>query len=270
MQALTDRVVSVATLNLWNLADPWPARLAVIRAELARLRPDVLLLQECVRVADFDVDQARDVTEGLGHPHVLQANVPGGPYPFGNAITSRFPLDDTAVVTLPREGTDDGRCLLLARARTPWGPLPIACTHLNWKLDEGHVRVAQTRFVVERLTAFTRDDDLPALLGGDFNAEPDSDEVRYLRGRTGLGGPCVYFNDCFAAAGDGSPGHTFCGRNPYGAASREPDRRIDYVFVRGPNDRLQGVPLEARVCFDEPTDDVWASDHYGVFTRIEL
>jgi hypothetical protein len=28
---------------------------------------------------------------------------------------------------------------------------------------------------------------------GDFNAEPDSDEIRFLRGLTGFGGPCVYF-----------------------------------------------------------------------------
>jgi hypothetical protein len=105
---------------------------------------------------------------------------------------------------------------------------------------------------------------------GDLNAETDSDEIRYLRGYTGLGGECVFFNDCFAAAGDGSPGHTFCARNPGAAASREPDRRIDYVFVRGPNDRLQGVPLEARVCLDEPVDGVWASDHFAVFSRIEL
>ena len=270
MQRLSDRVVSVATLNLWNLADPAAERLDVARRGLHPLAPDVLMLQEAVRVTDYDIDQARDLAASLGLPHVVQAHAPGGPYPFGNAIASRFVLDDATVLLLPREGTDENRTLLLARARTPWGPLPVATTHLNWKLDEGHVRVAQVRFVVERLTAFTREGDLPAVLAGDFNAEPDSDEVRYLRGRTGLGGPCVYFNDCFAAAGDGSPGDTFCARNPNAAASREPDRRIDYVFVRGPNDRLQGVPLEARVCLDEPVEGVWASDHFAVFARIEL
>jgi endonuclease/exonuclease/phosphatase family metal-dependent hydrolase len=269
MQALSDRVISVVTLNLWNRADPWPERLAVIRRELAALRPDIVAMQEDIRVEDYDVDQAREVVDALGF-HVVQGQVPGGPYLFGNAIASRFPLRDVTVRPLPREGTDENRCLVLARADTPFGPLPLATTHLNWKLDEGHVRVAQVRYVVEHLTAFTRDDDLPAILAGDFNAEPDSDEIRYLRGRTGLGGPCVYFNDCFAAAGDGSPGHTFAARNPQAALSREPDRRLDYVFVRGPNDRLQGVPLEARVCFDQPHDGVWASDHFGVFTRIEL
>lgn len=270
MQALSDRVVSVATLNLWNLADPAPQRLDVARRGLAALAPDVLMLQEAVRVADYGIDQAAELAEGLGLPHVAQAHLPAGPFPFGNAIASRFPLRDVTVLPLPREGTDENRSLLLARAETPFGPLPVATTHLNWKLNEGHVRVAQVRFVVERLTAFTREGDLPAVLAGDLNAEPDSDEVRYLRGRTGLGGPCVYFNDCFAAAGDGSPGHTFCARNPGAAASREPDRRLDYVFVRGPNDRLQGVPLEARVCLDQPVDGVWASDHFAVFARIEL
>lgn len=270
MQALSDRVVSVATLNLWNLADPAALRLAVARRGLAALGLDVLMLQESVRVAEYGIDQARELAEGLGLPHVAQAHVPAGPYPFGNAIASRFPLVDAVVLPLPREGTEENRSLLLARAETPWGTLPLATTHLNWRLDEGHVRVAQVRFVVDRLTAFTRAGDLPAIVAGDFNAVPESDEIRYLRGLTGLGGPCVHFNDCFAAAGDGGPGHTFAARNPNAASSREPDRRLDYVFVRGPNDRLQGVPLEARVCLDEPQEGVWASDHFAVFARVEL
>jgi endonuclease/exonuclease/phosphatase family metal-dependent hydrolase len=270
MQPLSDRVISVVTFNFWNLSEPWPARLDVARRDLAAIAPDVVALQEIVRAEAYELDQARALASGLGMPYVAHAQVPGGPYPFGNAIVSRFPLDDITVLPLPREGTDENRSLLLARVRLPWGTFPMATTHLNWKLDEGHVRVAQVRFVVEQLTRFTCNDDLPAVLAGDFNAEPDSDEIRYLRGQTGAQGPCVYFNDCFATAGDGSPGHTFCARNPYAAVSREPDRRLDYIFVRGPDHRLRGVPLEARVCLDEPRQGVWASDHFAVFARIEL
>jgi endonuclease/exonuclease/phosphatase family metal-dependent hydrolase len=104
---------------------------------------------------------------------------------------------------------------------------------------------------------------------GDFNAEPDSDEIRFMRGLTGLGGKCVYFADSFGIAGEG-PGFTFARRNPYAAQVREPNRRIDYIFVRGPDDRGRGEPLSARVCFDEPTHDVWPTDHFGVSATISV
>jgi endonuclease/exonuclease/phosphatase family metal-dependent hydrolase len=110
---------------------------------------------------------------------------------------------------------------------------------------------------------------LPPILCGDFNAEPDADEIRYLSGFTTLEGRSVYFADCFRVAGDGSNGHTFCRRNPYAASVREPDRRIDYIFVRGPDKQGRGEPLTCRVVFDQPNaDGVFASDHFGVLAEI--
>ena len=58
----------------------------------------------------------------------------------------------------------------------------------------------------------------PPVLMGDFNAEPDSDEIRYLRGYHSRLGRSVYFADCFAAAGDGSPGLHLRARQPLRAA----------------------------------------------------
>ena len=61
----------------------------------------------------------------------------------------------------------------------------------------------------------------------------------------------MYFADSFGVAGDGSPGTTFSKRNPFAGPMREPERRIDYVFVRGPDDSQRGEPTEALVCFDQ-------------------
>jgi endonuclease/exonuclease/phosphatase family metal-dependent hydrolase len=269
MEPQTDRVVTALTLNLWNRAPPWEERLAVIRAGLAAMRPDVVALQEVVSVPEVGFDQAALVAEGLGY-HVVAGAAPGREFTLANAVLSRFAVVHSEVVTLPALDTDEGRCAILTRLATPWGPLPFVSTHLNWKLDQGHVRCAQVKHLVAALDAFTAPDDLPAVMAGDFNAEPDSDEVRYLRGLTGLGGPCVHFNDCWAAVGEGSSGATFARANPSAALSREPDRRIDYVFVRGPDARMQGVPVACRVCFDAPVEGVWASDHFGVLAHVEV
>jgi endonuclease/exonuclease/phosphatase family metal-dependent hydrolase len=261
------RPFSVVTLNIWNRGDPWDERLPLIREGLGALQPDVVALQEVLRIDEHGFDQAALIAEGLGY-EVVYGYAPGNAYPFGNAILSRWPVLASDVTVLPRCDTDQHRCMVFAALASPYGTLPFVTTHLNWKLHEGHVRVAQIRAVVSRLTELSASCELPAVLAGDLNAETDSDEIRYLRGYTGLGGECVYFNDCFAAAGDGSSGATYSCKNPYAAVCYEPDRRIDYVFVRGPDERFMGVPLEARVCFDEPVNGVWPSDHFGVWARI--
>ena len=93
---------------------------------------------------------------------------------------------------------------------------------------------------------------------------PTPTEIRYLRGLTPLGGRSVYFADCFAVAGDGSAGHTFARSNDFAAMLREPNRRIDYIFVRGPDERFRGEPLDAPTAFTTRPAGVLPSDHYGV------
>lgn len=259
----------VATLNIWNRMGDWEARLAAIRHHLARLAPDVIGLQEVLQIDAGDgalFDQAALIAEGLGY------SVAFGRHPLGhmgNAILSRFPIARAHVEPLPDGGTDERRSVLLAELDTPFGRWPIFCTHLNWKLDEGHVREAQVRFVADRVAALAPDapNTFPPVVVGDLNAEPEADEIRFLRGLTSIGGTRVYFADCFGLTGEG-PGTTFSRANPYAAPLREPNRRIDYVFVRGPDERGRGEPLGCEVSFDTPVGGAFPSDHFGVVARI--
>ena len=68
---------------------------------------------------------------------------------------------------------------------------------------------------------------LPPVLVGDFNAEPEASEIRFLKGLQSLGGKSNYFADCFGHVGDG-PGLTFDPtRNPFAEETHEYPRRID-------------------------------------------
>ncbi len=264
----------VATLNIWNRFGPWEQRLEAIRAGVGALSPDILGLQEVVRLEADDgdgLDQAAAIAEGFGY-HVAYGRARDERW-FGNAVLSRWPISKTHVYELPRVGTDERRTLLFAEIASPFGAIPFFVTHLNWKFDEGHVRAAQIVEIVLRIEALTRNHDkgnaFPALLVGDMNAEPDSDEIRYLRGLTSLGGGRrVYFQDAFAFAGDGGAGVTYARSNPFAAPLREPDRRIDYVFVRGRDEHHRGEPVDASVCFDQPVDGTFPSDHFGVVTTL--
>lgn len=260
----------VATINIWNRMGPWEERLVALRAELERLDADIVGVQEVLQMPEYALDQGAALAEGLGY-HVAFGRHPDAPVSrIGNAILSRFPFERVAVHPLP--GADELRCAVFGAVASPHGTIPVFTTHLNWRLDHGHVRQEQVRSLIGFVDACApaAKDGIPPILTGDFNAEPDADEIRYLRGLTPLGGTSVYFADCFAVAGDGSAGHTFSRSNEFAAMLREPNRRIDYIFVRGPDERFRGEPLEAATAFTTKTAGVFPSDHFGVVATIGL
>lgn len=263
----------VATLNLWHREGPWPARAALIREELERLAPDVVGLQEVLAFTDGDgrtENQAGELAAGLGYELVYApAAELGGGLTLGNALLTRHPVLEHAHSALPTRPEEPGRGVGFLLTETPWGRLPVFVTHLSWELDAGATRVAQVRALTDWLSARAPlgKGALPAIVVGDFNAEPDSDEIRFLTGRHVLEGRSVYFADAWRYEGEG-PGYTFDRRNAYAARVSEPPRRIDYIFVRGPDRARRGEPLRARVCFDAPRDGVWPSDHFGVVADV--
>jgi hypothetical protein len=84
----------------------------------------------------------------------------------------------------------------------------------------------------------------------------------------------VYFADAWIYGGDGSAGVTYDPDNDFATRHREPPRRIDYIFVRGPDDTLRGEPMRTRVVFTGsrhgPAGRIFASDHYGLYSEICL
>ncbi|MGC4091298.1 MAG: endonuclease/exonuclease/phosphatase family protein [Polyangiaceae bacterium] len=274
----------IATLNIWNKSGPWIERLALIRKELERLQPAVLGLQEVLRfaadgreryVASPATCQATEIAQGYDyHVAYAEASDYGGGLMFGNALLSKFPILSAQSFMLPGLETGESRSLLYALLETPFGNLPVFVTHLNWKFHQGSVRLAQVRFIADRVAALVpiRASFLPPVLMGDFNAEPDADEIRYLRGLAVVEGRSVFFSDAWGHGGDGTLGATYDRNNDYARAAREPSRRIDYIFVRGPDATLRGEPMQTELCFATPElragEVVWPSDHFGVVSDV--
>jgi endonuclease/exonuclease/phosphatase family metal-dependent hydrolase len=275
----------VATLNVWNRSGPWPERLRLIREGMARLDAHVVGLQEVMRLVrpgtfeplSPEHDQAAEIAGGLDYAiGYAGAADYGNGLVMGNAVLSRFPLHDVRTFRLPDEGSGEGRSLLYALVGAPWGRLPVFVTHLNWRFDHGYVRLKQVAFIAERIAELVpaKAGMLPPVLMGDFNAAPDADEIRYLVGLHVLDGKSAYFADAWVYGGDGSPGATYDPKNDYALKNREPPRRIDYVFTRGPDAELRGEPLHARLAFHEPVASqngtLWPSDHFGVYAEIMM
>jgi endonuclease/exonuclease/phosphatase family metal-dependent hydrolase len=258
----------VVTANIWNRGGPWPERLPLLRAELLALDADAIGLQEVLAFPGMP-SQADEIFAGTGwHTYYAPAWHVGGGLTFGNAIASPHPLADTETIALPTPAGLDTRSIGFARVESPHGPMPFFVTHLTVQFHLGHVRCQQVRALAELVAARAPVDGPPPVVVGDFNAAPDADEMRFLRGLTSLGGTSVYFADCWQL-GNGGVGHTYDRRNPYALRAREPSQRIDYIFVRGPDRNLRGEPLSAQLALDRPTNGVWPSDHFAVVAEIQ-
>jgi endonuclease/exonuclease/phosphatase family metal-dependent hydrolase len=261
-------ILRAVTVNIWNRQGPWAERLPLLRVGLAALAPDVVGMQEVMAFGGSS--QADEIAAGLGwHVHYGPAWTIGGGLTWGNALLSPHPFVATDTLPIPAPPELDSRSVAYAVLDAPCGHVPVFCTHLTHQLHRSDARCQQVRALTDHVAERCPVEAFPPILLGDFNADPDSDEMRFLRGLTPLGGKSVYFADAWVATHPLEPGWSYDRKNPYALRSHEPSRRIDYVYARGPDRSFRGEPLDARLVLDQPTGDVWPTDHFGVLAEIQ-
>lgn len=193
------------TWNLWWRFGPWEARRPAIAATLADVDADVVALQE-VWGEPGGPTFAAELAEGPGYHHAHCARLEIDGVTFGNAVLSRWPIGRHDHRALPAPSDrDEQRTVLFAEVDGPRGPIQVFSTHLNWRLDHSDVRQDQVRAVADFVVA-TKPREFPPVVCGDFNADPDSEEIRMLTGRTTAAAPGLVFHDAWEVAGDGGPG----------------------------------------------------------------
>ena len=159
-----------------------------------------------------------------------------------------------------------GGSALFGRIVGPRGTLSAFSVALDWPPHASAVRQASVRhlasFVLEVAgPAF------PTVICGDFNAPPDSDELRMLTGRTDTVAQGFALFDAWEMAGDGS-GHTWARSNPWTAPALLPDKRIDYILVGRPRRGGAGHVVACAIAGTEPVAGVVPSDHYAVVANL--
>lgn len=184
---------------------------------------------------------------------------------FGNAVLTRGPIDSTKVIPLTAgEQPPEGRVVLHVKT----AGVDVFCTHLNWQFHHGVVREDQVLELVDAVESLSTEGPVPPIVAGDFNAEPTSTEIRFLTGDASLDGRSTYFQDAWRVAGARGPGYTWDNRNLYAEKAKEPDRRIDYVFVGIRHQGGAGRVESCRVVCDRALTGTFASDHFGVLAEI--
>ena len=259
----------VLTLNLWNGCGDVERRMDVAIAQVRALQPDIIGLQEVVQHPPEGLQQAQAFARAVDGDYRFAAADPESPGgPIGNAVISRLPIGEHHSMMLPSP-PGDPRVAVAVEVKTPLGALCFVSTHLSWELDASPVRERQ----VVALDGFARKHkkDLPSIMTGDFNAAPDADCIRFLTGRCSLEGKGTYWRDAFARIHPHGDGYTWSANNPYVARHVERNRRIDFIFVGPIGLDERGAIVDARVVLDMPGHDgVFASDHFAVYTEIDL
>jgi endonuclease/exonuclease/phosphatase family metal-dependent hydrolase len=249
---------------------PYGRREERIREWIERLDPDVIGFQEVLRGEGFD--QLARLTNGFGYATSYAAATNFDGTDFGNGVASRWPITDTEICELPHVGNDETRCALSATIDAPFGELSFTCTHLNWKLHDGRSREKQVVALSDLVLRRRPRGGFPPVVVGDFNAEPESNEIRFMRGFGTLEGKSAMYYDAWSVAGDGGAGTTWSNRNAFAAVALEPERRIDYVFagypIRMTEQHGVGKIEMCRVVCDDELDGVWPSDHFGVYAEL--
>jgi endonuclease/exonuclease/phosphatase family metal-dependent hydrolase len=209
---------------------------------------DLVLLQEVDRNTQRSgpTDQPATLARLTGRHAAYGPTIgfQGGEY--GIALLSRWIIrHDTLIplaVTPAVQGTAqrEQRGLLASVVEGPGGSMVVLNTHLDASGDET-CRVREMADLL-RAAAELRERGLPLLLGGDFNARPESPVHEAVR--------AAGFRDAWTECGGGD-GHTF--------PAAAPTRRIDYLYLP-PGARC----LDARVLPGE------ASDHRALLVRLRL
>lgn len=211
-----ERELTVLSFNIHAGLGSNGYELDTIADEINAWGADIVLLQEVDQFRDrSNVDnQPRLLAQRLGMQAAYGPNVRRDPVldggkeqRYGSLILSSYPVVDQANVRLPNRPGLERRGLVRATVDVDGVLVDVFNTHLQH--TSGAVRRDQVRGIKDEL----RDRELPQIVGGDFNAEPDSPAVSLLTSWR--------FTDPWPVVGDGT-GLTV----PAG----DPQRRIDFVL----------------------------------------
>lgn len=224
-EAHTFRHITVVSYNIhWGIGMDQVYDLDRIAAVLAKTRADVIGLQEVDEhwaPRHGSDDQLRYLATKLGMytfyaPMYTMVPVqPGEPIQkTGVAVLSRFPIVSAENLSLIRMSTEDLHKVPVhkpgfaaVRIDIAGTPIRVYVTHLDYRADS-RMRTAQVKQMLEVLTR----DTLPQIVLGDFNAEPNANELRPLLRR-------------YHSA------HTYCTGICQTYPADQPKRLLDYVLV---------------------------------------
>jgi endonuclease/exonuclease/phosphatase family metal-dependent hydrolase len=253
--------LSIVTLNTWKNDGDYPRRLALMAGQLAALAPDIVVLQEVFAAPELGAHTGDALAEALAMDQIHEAARAGQrrhgdesvESTSGLSLLSRIPIESHQRLELPADS--EGERIAIA-AWTEWNGARIAIVnlHLTYRPDAHALRRRQLKTVVKSMTGRGAADAI--VLAGDFNAEPDSPPLLWLRESSGFS-----ISDAWDAAGGPRPTMT----EPSGSTTIG-SRCIDHILLLQPPGKPAATFVAAERVLDrlDPDSGILPSDHAGL------
>ena len=268
--------------------------------QLKLLQPDIIFIQEANPVSKFASQLAEEINYDEIHT-VCNAGIKFGPvgiptnFKEGIVILANKHLMLEEKETIKLSGSfgihgdlltlhfDESTFALIGKIKINYSPLYIVNVHLSADpptIEEGSAR---RKIEIERLKyALSKYEDFPMILGGDFNATINSEEIKSLLENNNFFD--TFFknnsNKIFSWNPQDNPNIKFSTNHFNANGEKLSDdeimsayydtvvRKIDYIFL---NDKFsQDDVYHAQIVMDSLLDGIHVSDHFGVLTTISL
>lgn len=246
--------VKVATLNLFNRMGGWEERFPLVVEQLAELAPDVIGLQE----VDLGIDQGMQISRGLNrrlperpHYRIKHAASPGPRASvFAIGTLAKVEPVEHEILDLMTFDRIAQRLVFAVDGKR----FAFVNTHLHHPPDAPEERARQAEYLLAWLD---RQEKLPLVISGDFNAYEGERTVSLLKSRLRSAHEAVHGRE---------PDKTW--PTPVNNWDNSPAGTLDYIYV-SPEFEVVDAGLE----FDRPSPanpDVYPSDHLGLFAVLRF
>ncbi|MBC7921578.1 MAG: hypothetical protein H7Z75_10885 [Ferruginibacter sp.] len=266
-------VLDLVTINTGKCDGNYPQRVDGLKKGLRALKPSVVASQEVFQSEAAGADTGRDLADFLGMHRCFTPARPkdrllGGrlvPSYSGLAVLSVHPIVRSWTIPLPtdeRDGERIAQCCLLDCVFTR---VLVINTHLSHLRGASSLRRQQLETILAHALPDGGETYGAVYLGGDFNAEKQSEEMRYLVNHAKFSVINGY------RAGNGEPPGFTVPAKPGESSAGSRGRCIDYIFSVTKKGERHPTITHASVVLDAPDErGNYPSDHFGVLVSAQI
>jgi endonuclease/exonuclease/phosphatase family metal-dependent hydrolase len=258
--------LSLITINTWKCEGDYIPRIKYLAEELLKLNPDIVLCQECFYCGSKDVSTLNYLAKEL---EMHQSYIPARKKQrlfmneyvdseSGLGVLSKFEIKKIDFCLLPNVPGDDERMLQKLTIKLNNGQkLQIINVHLTHISTIENHRLNQIEFIIEQIQNIA---DL-FIMGGDFNALPDSEEINRLISKAEVIDLFNAFDPFFVRSSLVEP------------FEKDQKLNVDYLFTAKKNlENADFKIVETQTVLNQKNliNNQYASDHFGILSKIQI